>query len=56
MSLSSSIEKNKKMYYQSLKTAQRTLEITDWIKYFSTVILESQKNAKQIMALQFFEW
>jgi Fic family protein len=30
-----------------LKQAQRTLEITDWIFYFSTVILQSQKNAKQ---------
>lgn len=49
MSISSTIEKNKKQYYQSLKQAQRTLEITDWIFYFSTLILESQKNAKQIV-------
>lgn len=47
MSISSTIEKNKKQYYQSLKEAQRTLEITDWIFYFSELILESQKNAKQ---------
>jgi Fic family protein len=47
MSISSTIEQNKKQYYQSLKQAQRTLEITDWILYFSTLILESQKNAKQ---------
>jgi Fic family protein len=47
MSISSSIEQNKKRYYQSLKQAQSTLEITDWIFYFSTLILESQKNAKQ---------
>lgn len=47
MSISSTIEENKKRYYQSLKQAQRTLEITDWILYFSTLILESQKNAKQ---------
>lgn len=49
MSISSTIEQNKKKYYQSLKQAQRTLEITDWILYFSTLILESQKNAKQIV-------
>lgn len=49
MSISSTIEKNKKQYYQSLKQAQRTLEITDWIFYFSALILESQKNAKQIV-------
>jgi Fic family protein len=47
MSISSTIEQNKKRYYQSLKQAQTTLEITDWILYFSTLILESQKNAKQ---------
>ncbi|QBN18948.1 Fic family protein [Flavobacterium nackdongense] len=47
MSLSSTIEQNKKQYYESLKQAQRTLEITDWILYFSTLVLESQKNAKQ---------
>jgi len=47
MSISSTIEKNKKKYYQSLKQAQRTLEITDWIFYFSSLILESQRNAKQ---------
>lgn len=49
MSISSTIEKNKKKYYQSLKEAQRTLELTDWIFYFSNLILESQKNAKQIV-------
>jgi Fic family protein len=47
MSISSTIEQDKKQYYESLKQAQRTLEITDWILYFSTLILESQKNAKQ---------
>ncbi|MBC7846755.1 MAG: Fic family protein [Flavobacterium sp.] len=47
MSISSTIEQDKKRYYQSLKQAQRTFEITDWIFYFSTLILESQKNAKQ---------
>jgi len=47
MSISSTIEQDKKRYYESLKQAQRTLEITDWILYFSTLILESQKNAKQ---------
>lgn len=49
MSISSTIEQNKKQYYESLKQAQKTLDITDWILYFSTLILESQKNAKQIV-------
>ena len=49
MSISSTIEKNKKKYYESLKLAQRSLDITEWIFYFSNLILESQKNAKQIV-------
>ncbi|TDD99315.1 Fic family protein [Flavobacterium cellulosilyticum] len=51
MSISSTIEQNKKQYYESLKQAQRTLEITPWILYFSKLILESQKNAKQIVLI-----
>ena len=47
MSISSTIDQNKKRYYESLKQAQGTLEITDWIFYFSSLVLESQKNAKQ---------
>lgn len=47
MSISSTIEKNKKKYYESLKLAQQTLEITKWIYYFSSIVLEAQKSAKQ---------
>ncbi len=49
MSLSSMIEKDKKKYYNALKTAQKSLEITDWIWYFSQTILESQKLTKKII-------
>ncbi|MCH5719669.1 Fic family protein [Niabella hibiscisoli] len=49
MSLSRTIEKDRKKYYNALKYAQRTLDITEWILYFSKVILESQKNAKQMV-------
>ncbi len=49
MSLSGTIEKNRKKYYNTLKYAQRTLDITEWVLYFSNVILESQKNAKQVV-------
>lgn len=47
ISISSIIEKDKKAYYNALKKAQRTLEITDWILYFSKTIVEAQKSAKQ---------
>jgi Fic family protein len=49
ISISSTIEQNKKEYYASLKKAQRSLEITDWIFYFSKILLQSHKNAKQII-------
>lgn len=49
ISISSAIEQNKKQYYGSLKQAQGTLDITAWILYFSKLVLESQKNAKQIV-------
>lgn len=48
MSLSSTIEKDKKNYYQALKDGQKTLEITDWIFYFSKTILDAQIQAKKI--------
>lgn len=49
MSLSSTIEKNRKQYYTALKLAQQTLNITDWIHYFSNIILEAQQNARQMI-------
>jgi len=46
LSISTTIEKDKPAYYQALKQAQRTLEITEWVEYFSQVILTAQKQAK----------
>jgi Fic family protein len=47
MSLSSIIEADKKLYYESLKKAQRTNDITDWIHYFSDVIFKAQEQFVQ---------
>lgn len=49
MSLSTTIERNKKSYYDALKAAQQSLDITDWILYFTETILEAQKEAKEII-------
>lgn len=46
LSISTSIEKDKPAYYNALKQAQRTLDITEWIVYFSQIILSAQKQAK----------
>jgi Fic family protein len=51
LSISQAIEADKKLYYLSLETAQRSNEITGWIKYFVTTILVAQKQAKQTIGI-----
>ena len=46
LSLSKTIEANKRAYYDALKEAQRTLDITAWIVYFASVVLDAQRDAK----------
>lgn len=46
LSLSKAIESNRKMYYSELEKAQRTLEITSWIKYFTSTVLLAQTDAE----------
>lgn len=43
LSLSNAIEENKQVYYDALKAAQRTNEITEWIHFFLEMIQVSQK-------------
>lgn len=45
-SLSKSIENNKNNYYDALKAAQRSNEITDWINYFVQTVLDAQIDAE----------
>lgn len=47
MSLSKTIEANKKAYYNALETAQRSNEITDWISYFVRTIVAAQTEAEE---------
>jgi len=49
LSISTIIEKDKTTYYDALKQAQNTLDITEWICYFSQTILNAQKQAKTII-------
>jgi Fic family protein len=44
MSLSTAIEADKTSYYEALKKAQRTNELTEWIHYFSETILKAQRD------------
>lgn len=51
LSLSQTIEADKKSYYHALESAQRSNEITDWMKYFVTTTLDAQKQAKEAIEL-----
>lgn len=46
-SLSKSIESNKNAYYDALKKAQHSNEITEWVNYFVQTVLEAQIDAEQ---------
>ena len=37
--------KRRKDYYQALESASRTLEITDWLLWFASVAIESQRHS-----------
>lgn len=60
LSLSKTIEANKKAYYGALKEAQRTLDVTAWINYFASCVLHAQQDAKVMVQFslkkaQFFD-
>ncbi len=49
ISLSHTIEANKKDYYTFLENNNKTLEITDWLTYFGKTILDAQKNTLKLI-------
>lgn len=49
ISLSKAIEKNKKEYYRSLEEAQKTLEITAWLHYFTDMALLALQDSLQLV-------
>ncbi|MGN6419901.1 MAG: Fic family protein [Pseudobacter sp.] len=52
LSLSATIEKNKRAYYTALSSVQRTgNEITEWMTYFCETVLLAQREAKQLIEL-----
>ncbi len=42
VALSTTIQKDKRSYYDALERNNKTLEITEWLSYFSEMILEAQ--------------
>lgn len=49
LSMSKTIEQDKNRYYDQLKFAQRSLDITDWVNYFAQMVLDAQKDAKELI-------
>lgn len=49
LSLSQAIESQKRAYYEALKQAQRSNEITSWIAYFVDVILRALVMAEELV-------
>jgi Fic family protein len=49
LSLSRTIEADRKSYYNALEKAQRTDQVTKWVKYFVTTIIEAQKQMRYII-------
>ncbi len=49
LSLSSTIESDRSAYYHALNRAQRNLEVTDWIRYFLQIVLDSQLQAERMI-------
>jgi len=47
MSLSKSINANKRDYYKALETAQRRNKITPWLNYFIDIILDAQQSSEK---------
>ncbi len=49
LSISKTIEADKKSYYQALKAAQSGLDITEWLMYFINVIIAAQRDSKALI-------
>lgn len=49
LSLSATIENNKKAYYTALENGQKSNEITPWLHYFLQVIVDAQKDAENLI-------
>ncbi|NDP21855.1 MAG: Fic family protein [Paludibacter sp.] len=47
ISISKKIEENKKEYYETLKRAQRTQEVSNWLHYFFNILIEAQKEVEE---------
>lgn len=47
LSLSQTIEANKRAYYAALQSVQRSLDVTPWLQYFVKAVLDAQTQAEK---------
>ncbi len=60
LSVSTLIESDRKSYYAELNKASKSLEINDWLLYFTKLLIDAQKHAIQLITFsvkktQFFD-
>jgi Fic family protein len=55
-SISKAIEANKKAYYHRLQQAEKSLNITDWVTWFVTMLLEAQTYADKMIQFTISKW
>jgi Fic family protein len=48
-SLSSTLERNKKAYYQALANANGSLDVTEWLVYFSEEVMKAQSQVQKLI-------
>jgi Fic family protein len=44
IALAYTIERRRRLYYEALERNNKELEITDWLKYFASTVLDAQEN------------
>ncbi|MBS9526017.1 Fic family protein [Litoribacter alkaliphilus] len=50
LSLSRTITNDKNAYYEALKEAQGSLNIQNWLRYFIQIVIDAQRDAKNLVA------
>ena len=49
ISLSQAISKGKKKYYHELAMASQSLEVSEWVNYFSSIIIDAQEDSFRLV-------
>ncbi len=50
IAISKSLEKRKKQYYAALEKCNRSLQVQDWVEFFSSIILEAHTESMRLLS------